>query len=443
MNASSFIECATPGEGALASDEERARFRAIVREAGDQAYNNHSLKRKHDHVGSSRDSDSRLSLDTKRPALEITSGNGSRDAEVDAVSRLAVAGQTATIRSDGVPLSKKRKANSNSLNSSNNHINNRTADLNSNNKRNNSSMTAPTQRPADTVMELSTHAQFALKRIDEISSKLAEVCGPPGKHYHRQLGDAVRLPLRNKTHWDHVMNEMHYMSTDYTQERSWKISTARLISQSIIHEETTALPQNDKDSASKKSVNNASSPIKISQSFAIPPFSLYDNPTTDDIDAIRDITQCLSVHLLDYWHPARDATLEKDCAVTRYNAMQDGLCMKHECEPTMKKQRSMESSNRQKELAFQEISQTILSALDKINAIQKSIDKSMNQSHAAAFIESLWKINNFSNHCLSISAILGGDYGCGKTFTACRLMKEREGRALVLCPPGSTVSFRL
>ncbi|CAF0730259.1 unnamed protein product [Brachionus calyciflorus] len=40
-------------------------------------------------------------------------------------------------------------------------------------------------------------------------------------------------PQRIKTHWDYVLDEMVWMSTDFAQERKWKINSCRKIAQSI------------------------------------------------------------------------------------------------------------------------------------------------------------------------------------------------------------------
>ena len=42
-----------------------------------------------------------------------------------------------------------------------------------------------------------------------------------------------RLPPRRKTQWDFVMDEMVLLSTDYIEERKWKIASARLISRAV------------------------------------------------------------------------------------------------------------------------------------------------------------------------------------------------------------------
>ena len=46
------------------------------------------------------------------------------------------------------------------------------------------------------------------------------------------LWSACRLPKvvepsRKKTHWDYVLEEMHWLATDFVNERRWKINAAK------------------------------------------------------------------------------------------------------------------------------------------------------------------------------------------------------------------------
>lgn len=267
----------------------------------------------------------------------------------------------------------------------------------------------------------------------------------------------------------------------------WKISASRFISQSVmmIQGEKKMTKNNSaiKKGAggiSKKlnvmttttSYNSSGSSSPLGKPFLcddIVPVSLYDPPTDKDVEAVRNISHSLSIHLLDYWHHHHsssfssttdnsndddDSCERRDCLIPRYNAMQDGDCKETKCESIGKKrgksssEEALTSNPQMKQASYSEISQMILSSLDDIDAVQENGDKQwldprQNAADAAvAFIEKLWKINNKDtpNHSWNISAILGGDYGSGKTFLACRLMKQSEGSVLVLCPPGSMVS---
>ena len=37
------------------------------------------------------------------------------------------------------------------------------------------------------------------------------------------------LPERRKTQWDYVLEEMRWLSTDFIEEKKWKMSTAKVV----------------------------------------------------------------------------------------------------------------------------------------------------------------------------------------------------------------------
>lgn len=47
------------------------------------------------------------------------------------------------------------------------------------------------------------------------------------------LISASRLPLRRKTHWDYLLEEMRWSATDFIEERKWKIASSRTLSYSL------------------------------------------------------------------------------------------------------------------------------------------------------------------------------------------------------------------
>jgi hypothetical protein len=44
----------------------------------------------------------------------------------------------------------------------------------------------------------------------------------------------IREPPRPCTHWDYLLMEMAWMSRDYTEERKWKVATARAIAHEAV-----------------------------------------------------------------------------------------------------------------------------------------------------------------------------------------------------------------
>ena len=60
-----------------------------------------------------------------------------------------------------------------------------------------------------------------LKRVSELTNE--------GLWSSKRL-PKVHEPARKKTHWDYLLEEMHWLATDFAQERRWKKAAARKVS---------------------------------------------------------------------------------------------------------------------------------------------------------------------------------------------------------------------
>ena len=74
------------------------------------------------------------------------------------------------------------------------------------------------------VSERAKHEAYVLKRIAELRKE--------GLWSLKRLPKLVE-PGRPKTHWDYLLDEMSWMSTDFQQERKWKINCCRKISLAV------------------------------------------------------------------------------------------------------------------------------------------------------------------------------------------------------------------
>lgn len=84
-----------------------------------------------------------------------------------------------------------------------------------------------TQKPSEqskSIAERAKHEAQILQRITQLRKE--------GLWSIKRLPKLVE-PTRTKTHWDYVLDEMVWMSTDFQQERKWKINTSKKISLSI------------------------------------------------------------------------------------------------------------------------------------------------------------------------------------------------------------------
>lgn len=57
---------------------------------------------------------------------------------------------------------------------------------------------------------------------------------PPNVKQKQGDTESCGLPSRRKTHWDRVMEEMRWLSTDFIEERKWKQSSGRLLASAVL-----------------------------------------------------------------------------------------------------------------------------------------------------------------------------------------------------------------
>eukprot|EP00956_Cyclotella_meneghiniana_P004586 scaffold5646_cov36-Cyclotella_meneghiniana.AAC.3 len=262
-----------------------------------------------------------------------------------------------------------------------------------------------------------------------------------------------RLPKRKRSHWDSILDEMRSLSTDFVSERKWKKSCAKMMGIMLEQKEETLkktpvrsvipvstavspmaatllkqlIPACETESPTVRSMKNQH-PLTTSP--------LYYDANTQDSVFSRQISRSLAVTISDYWHSILEGDA-CDLGDKRYQVMHsNGQCLGSHA-----KVMNAIPPFIIKKWSFEDITEKIGFLLEAIDALKKSIrgsKESINSSkHAIEFGQTLWQSER---NCLS--AMLGGDFGTGKTGVACSLMKQKsEGRHLVLCSPGSLVSI--
>ena len=169
------------------------------------------------------------------------------------------------------------------------------------------------------------------------------------KHQQQQLTlppPPPNLPLRLRTHWDCVLDEMKWLATDYHEERKWKMAVSKTVLSSAIREyhiklssssttatnravrvtavitsTTTTIPtptkMNENMTASlSTSSSSRSTRRKLSKSIdtntVIPTIGgniiddetdgpLYVNATIEDVENVKKVSYWLSMSIMDYW----------------------------------------------------------------------------------------------------------------------------------------------
>ena len=311
--------------------------------------------------------------------------------------------------------------------------------------------------------------------------------------------EASRLPPRRMTQWDCVLEEMRWMASDFIEERKWKVACGKSLSSSVKQHidgqklaakaaakgksKNTPNKSEDTSSAVTETPSSLSKPISTKTTKSVDSKSsdrrkmsisdsnpLYVDPSNDDVEHSRKISQLLSLTVSDHW----DVTLSKgafpptdDSYMAGYErfrkvrrellgetseiSVQSSSCDNGSTPPAPPTFQELEFDDISKKMqesvkAINSLRAKTEDTLSKERALQKyrksltcGVDLSNAQLKAVHFIESIWG----AREEMSIAAVLGGNVGIGKTIAGCStLLKNRhDGPQLVLCSPASLVSI--
>mmetsp|Transcript_21660 Transcript_21660/g.32245 ORF Transcript_21660/g.32245 Transcript_21660/m.32245 type:complete len:1962 (-) Transcript_21660:105-5990(-) len=108
---------------------------------------------------------------------------------------------------------------------------------------------APIPGPPPVPTAATAQQKTLLKELDELQKKkqhLTAVIRDFQKKGGRRMKKTIEPP-RNKVHWDYLLDEMGWMSTDFNNERKWKARLAKKIMRAVVtyHERQQALPERE------------------------------------------------------------------------------------------------------------------------------------------------------------------------------------------------------
>jgi hypothetical protein len=329
---------------------------------------------------------------------------------------------------------------------------------------------------SDLITNGNTANQKVVKdsKSDDIHLKVEEQI--PTNSIHNFPFDPFNLPMKRKTQWDYVLEEMRWMATDFVEENKWKTAKARTLSAAIntYHTKATTklrrirpdqLSQSTKNCLNpppksiEKAIPNSEYKSEILPEELVPDFAFVD-PTDNDKLFVKSVVGELNSMIKLFWECTVDnqhvhrnfnttgqgnssnansllsrgesthytkATQTTEIRQLLYNDIEKEVKRFHEKAATIKR------SNVD---GYDKLKADITSNMkgDNVGVHEKHIDQSL-------FIQELW--NDYTEPHIT-GSILTGPIGCGKTFLTSLLLWQRrlKGRQLLICPGASLVSIR-
>lgn len=281
-----------------------------------------------------------------------------------------------------------------------------------------------------------------------------------------------KFPQRRKTQWDHLLEEMRWLATDFVEERKWKVSSGRILSSGVLshyndlrsaaedRERAAAAFEQEKRIEDEKKESDgdvimeeadANSPSKAKPTDA-PPRRIFFNPTEDDKVIMRSIAKAMSKMVLVQWEcisESRSATSAID-AVARTPLSETrivpGTALPH-VDTSSVADVSTHTANASEALSFETIAKEVDDLLDRIerrprqrtrnksSANKATYTLSPVEQKASDFVEFLWKAD------IPAGAVLGDAYSFSPYDVTASLLKQYEGPHLIICPPARVLRW--
>lgn len=299
------------------------------------------------------------------------------------------------------------------------------------------------------------------------------------------------LPRRRKAQWDYVLEEMRWLSSDFVEERKWKLSSARIISSAVV---ANALSVSQAKELERQKVQAESSaqamyidsdekkedepPVKEKKSAKKkqqePPKNLvanvhrtYVDPNSTDLEASRVAAQNLSSLIRGAWEMVTDSeSLIRSAELTISNqqlnsgdlikleqSTEDNAaserCLATENELTVPKSAAEKNETLPDmiEVSNESISDTVKSLVEQLErkANQRSRRPKKAPRYLANMSTSQLKVVDFAEFIWSIADNPGAMFQCSErneteVIRALFCSPEHQGPRLVLCPAVRQVS---
>ena len=295
----------------------------------------------------------------------------------------------------------------------------------------------------------------------------------------------AKLPRRRKTHWDYVLEEMCWLSSDFVEERKWKVSAARIMS-SVIAEHASIVSEakewerqkmkaessaktmyieNDEKKDDEPLINERKSPRKRQKDSAIYRTTIpriFLEPTATDLDVSRIAARTINGLLSAAWD--LNSIPELSLPATNMKALSGNLKVEdssiqimptinnatlhvaqiHSTQSEVTKSEGGRLENRKGEIVdytFQDISYSIHAIVEQLGRRLKQRSRrpkkaakhlsnlSLNQLRIVDFAEYVWGLRDNPGVLVECT-----EYSDIQIARALFLGSEHEGPRLILCP---------
>jgi hypothetical protein len=288
------------------------------------------------------------------------------------------------------------------------------------------------------------------------------------------------FPLRVKTQWDYLLEEMRWLATDFVEERKWKRIQTRMISHAMrthVHErEQNLISQETPRKPSPPSTNVIDEATVIVDEPMIPcepqitevqqesnmdeDLSLYSYvlPTASDLDKARDVACFQCAHVLRYWdtfqspieeeHKTEDDTILSNPYIHIVNRKKQGgewMCNGEGLDVELTQDQITSRIHGTLNQIQQAVHCGNITHNDQdnmpIDCSNLAMKLQSSQRQAVNYFEKIWSFSIDSHSSFSPGLILSGSHSCGKTVTTAALIWKLQARKLhlVLCPCFSMV----
>jgi HSA/Myb-like DNA-binding domain len=269
--------------------------------------------------------------------------------------------------------------------------------------------------------------------------------------YRMSLQQRSTLPHRRKTHWDYLLEEMRWLSTDFIEERKWKTSTGRVVSSAITdHFTNQSIQENSHDtSTSKKGERNFEAeseptvePMMNYNSSKSQPLIIlkHADPCEEDILQQKSAAASISKMLSDLWEASSFSF--KENFTDKVKSHSGDLHLEMEAQKLRSENRSpSEVKQETYPLSYDAIEEGVKDIFEKVkkSLMQRTRSKGVLTKHntmplslerkAADFVDLLWKNE------APLGVILGHALPCSAYHITSSLLQTHKGPHLVMCPP--------